>query len=276
MSELVSVIIPTFNRSTLLLRAVDSLLNQSYKSMEIIIVDDGSTDNSRDVLDPLINSNRIKYIYQKNQGVSSARNIGVQNSFGTWVAFLDSDDEWLKDKLAKQMIFFKSNPNLKIVYTDEVWIKNGVRINQSKHHQKCGGYIFAECLKQCLIGPSSVVIKKDLFLELNGFDINYPVCEDYDLWLKISSRYEIGFINETLVTKYGGHSDQLSTTFVAMDMWRLKSMNKLFSLKTISEKDRKLLIEEMGKKGNILKKGFQKYGNTEALNQVNEILKNLK
>jgi glycosyltransferase involved in cell wall biosynthesis len=272
MSELISVIIPTFNRSGVLLRAIHSVLNQSYKHFELIVVDDGSTDETERLLKPFIENQSIQYVRQDNKGVSSARNRGVSHASGEWLAFLDSDDEWLEDKLLHQIKFLNENFHLKIVYSDEIWMRNGVRVNQKKIHQKKGGWIFAHCVAQCLIGPSSVLLSKNLFTEMKGFDESYEVCEDYDLWLKISSRYEVGLIETPLIVKYGGHEDQLSTKFFAMDMWRLRALKNILNDDILSEEFRVLIKETMKKKGDILISGYQKYGNHDAILEVRQLL----
>lgn len=272
MTELVSIIIPTFNRSTVVLRAINSVLKQTYKNFELIVVDDGSTDDTELQLQTLIANNSIQYYKKTNAGVASARNFGVSKARGQWFAFLDSDDEWLPHKLQEQMTYLKDKTHLSIVYGEEIWMRNGVRVNQKKIHQKFGGWIFEKCIEQCFIAPSSVLIAKKLFEEMKGFDENFVVCEDYDLWLKISSSYEIGLIEQPLIIKYGGHDDQLSTKYFAMDMWRLKSMHNLLQTTLLPERARTALVDMMKKKGDILITGYQKYGNREAEEVVKKIL----
>lgn len=272
MTELVSIIIPTFNRSTVVLRAINSVLNQTYKNFELIVVDDGSTDDTELQLQTLIADNSIQFFKKANGGVASARNFGVSKARGSWFAFLDSDDEWLPHKLQEQMTFLKDKTHLSIVYGEEIWMRNGVRVNQKKIHQKFGGWIFEKCIEQCFIAPSSVLIAKKLFEEIKGFDENFVVCEDYDLWLKISSRYEIGLIEQPLIVKYGGHEDQLSTKYFAMDMWRLRAMNNILQTTSLSESMNKALVEKMKHKGEILIKGYDKHGNLEQAALVKNIL----
>jgi len=274
MTELVSIIIPTFNRSTVVQRAINSVLKQTYKNFELIVVDDGSTDDTELQLQNLIDNNSIHYFKKANAGVASARNFGVSKARGQWFAFLDSDDEWLPHKLQEQMTFLKEQTHLSIVYGGETWMRNGVRVNQKKIHQKFSGWIFEKCIEQCFIAPSSVLIAKKLFEEMKGFDENFVVCEDYDLWLKISSRYEIGLIEQPLIIKYGGHEDQLSTKYFAMDMWRLKAMNNILQTTSLSESNRTALVELMKIKGEILIKGYEKHGNHEAAAIVKEIICN--
>lgn len=276
MTDLISVIIPTYNRSSVLIRAIDSVLKQTYKNFELIIVDDGSTDETEECLSSFIKSQSLQYYKKTNGGVASARNYGVKHASGTWLAFLDSDDEWLPEKLTEQMKYLAQNPHLSIAYTEEIWIRNSIRVNQKKSHQKFGGRIFDKCLEQCLIAPSSVIMTRKLFDEFQGFDENYIVCEDYDLWLKISSAHEIGFIDQALIIKYGGHEDQLSTKFFAMDMWRIKSMLNLFKTMPLAEENKKNLCETMKIKGSLLIKGYIKHGNPEAAGLVETLLSEIK
>lgn len=275
MSHLISIIIPTFNRGDCLLRAIKSVFSQSYKNYELIIVDDGSTDNTHELLAPLIESKEIKYYKQENSGVSSARNLGIKNSTGDLVSFLDSDDEWLPNKLQEQINFLAKNSYLKIVYGDELWIRRGIRVNQKAIHKKSGGRIFKVCVEQCLIAPSSVMLYRNLLEEMGGFDNNFIVCEDYDLWLKISSTYEIGFIANPLIVKHGGHDDQLSTKYVAMDFWRLKALSNILKTRDLSPPDRSCVQESMKRRGAILLQGYLKYNNTTDYETVQNILSEL-
>lgn len=254
------------------MRAINSVLSQNYSHYEIIVVDDGSSDDTYELLLPIINTNKIKYLKQNNLGVSAARNLGAKNATGDYIAFLDSDDEWLPNKLKKQNDYLNSFPNLKIVYTDELWIRNGNKVNQKAIHKKSGGQIFSACVQQCLIAPSSVLIEKALFYSLGGFDENFVVCEDYDLWLKISSLYEIGFIPEPLIIKYGGHADQLSTKYFAMDFWRIKSMINIIKTRKLNVQDKTNVINSIKRRSDILKIGYQKHGNEKDYEIINEML----
>jgi glycosyltransferase involved in cell wall biosynthesis len=272
MSKLISVIIPTYNRGELILRAINSVLIQSYQNFELIVIDDGSTDKTEDLLAPLVKSEKIKYSRQENRGVSSARNTGVGLAKGELISFLDSDDEWLTDKLQHQISFLEKNSHLRIAYTEEFWIRNGKRVNQKTSHKKSGGWIFSFCVGQCLIGPSSVIMEKKLFTEMNGFDENFIVCEDYDLWLKISSLYEIGFIKTPLITKHGGHNDQLSTKFVAMDFWRIKALSNILDSRSLKSDEINCVKESIRHRATILLQGYLKHQNMENYKIVEEIL----
>ena len=273
---IISVIIPTFNRSSVILRAINSVLSQNNKSFEIIVVDDGSTDDTSLKLLALVDSCQIKYFKIQNQGVSGARNFGVSKAIGEWLCFLDSDDEWLPNKLQEQLDFVQKNPHYHIVYSEEIWIRNGVRVNPRAIHQKYSGWIFDKCVQQCFIAPSSVMLRKNLFDEMGGFDPSFTVCEDYDLWLKISSLYEVGLITIPLIIKHGGSPDQLSTMFVAMDLWRLKALCRIITIRDLSEQYKDFVLKTIIKKGEILEKGFHKYGNLPAVLEIKSLLSEAK
>lgn len=271
----VSVIIPTFNRSSVIIRAINSVLNQSNKDFELIVVDDGSTDETELILSPFIKAGIIKYFKHQNLGVSATRNFGVSQASGEWLSFLDSDDEWLPHKLQEQIDFLQKNLSFNIVYGQEIWLRNGERVNQRAIHQKYGGWIFDKCVQQCLIAPSSVIVKTNVFHEMGGFDQDFTVCEDYDLWLKISSLYEVGYISNPIIIKHGGHEDQLSTKYVAMDMWRLRSLNRILKIRNLSDEHKENVIETIKRKGSILMQGYQKHGNAKGFEEVETILQEL-
>jgi glycosyltransferase involved in cell wall biosynthesis len=270
-----SVIIPTYNRAALLPRAMSSVLGQNYQKFDLWIVDDGSSDDTPEIVREFQSreSGRIHYVRTDNRGVSAARNLGAQLSGGQWLAFLDSDDEWLPAKLEKQRQFIQENPEIKIVHGEELWIRRGKRVNAKKIHQKSGGRIFQRCLKLCLLSPSAVILRRDLYQELGGFDENFPVCEDYDLWLKITARHQVGFILDPIIVKYGGHVDQLSAKFKAMDYWRVKAMHALFKEgPPITDEEKKALVEEIQTKSEILLKGYGKHNHPGKQREIREIL----
>jgi len=202
---MVSIVITTFNRRSFLREAVLSVLTQDYRDKEIIVVDDGSTDNSFEEVRGL----DVRYVWKRNGGISSARNMGIAVSKGDYLAFLDVDDLWKKGKLSEQMGRMVENSN-PVSYTDEIWIRNGKWFNQRQRHKKYSGYIFEQCLPLCIISPSSVVVKKEVFDDVGFFDESLPVCEDYDMWLRITSKYPVLFVDKPLIVKRGGHEDQLS------------------------------------------------------------------
>lgn len=221
----ISVVIPVYNREILVKRAIDSVLNQTRRPDEIIVVNDGSTDRTAHVLKGY--GSKIRVIHEENKGVSAARNQGIAEADGYWIALLDSDDEWLPDKLSIQEAWFKNNPQYRICQTEEIWIRNGKRVNPMNKHKKYHGDIFMPSLRLCLVSPSAVMFEKSLFTESGGFDESLPVCEDYDLWLRISLNHPVGLIPVPGIMKYGGHEDQLSRSTWGMDRYRVMSLEKL-------------------------------------------------
>lgn len=254
----ISVIIPVFNREKKISRAINSVLDQTYKPLEIIVVDDGSIDKTANILRSY--SGKIKVIHQKNSGVSAARNNGIKNSSGEWIALLDSDDEWLPNKLQLEVDYINKNPNIKILQTEEIWIRNGKQINPKKYHKKKAGDIFKKSLELCLVSPSAVIFKRSLFDEIGDFDEELPVCEDYDYWLRTSLKYPVGLVNEFGIKKYGGHSDQLSQKYWGMDRFRIQSLEKLLDNELLDNAKKKLVLKTLLKKLDILMIGSKKRG----------------
>ena len=262
----ISVIIPTFNRKETLKRAIQSVVMQSYTPYEIIVIDDGSDDGTKEWLKD--NFPNVKYIYQMNSGVSSARNKGIKFARGDWIALLDSDDEWLPSKLKDQANEIESNPAAKFLHTNEIWIRNGVRVNQMKKHKKYGGYIFEKCLDMCRISPSSVLIKKDIFDEIGMFDETLKVCEDYDLWLRFASKYPVHFLDRPLIKKYGGHSDQLSKVDDGIESYRIRSLKKIMNSGILNKKQKTITKDVLVKKMYIYAKGLEKRNKIRELNDT--------
>jgi len=258
----VSVIIPTHNRGWILREAIDSVLAQDYADYELIVVDDGSTDNTREILEAC--GRDITVVQQSNRGVSAARNRGIAASRGQLLAFLDSDDLWLPQKLSRQVDFFKSNPAALICQTEETWVRNGVRVNPKRRHQKLAGMIFEPSLALCLVSPSAVMIRKTLFEAVGRFDERLPACEDYDLWLRVSCRYPVYLIDEPLIIKRGGHADQLSRA-AGLDRYRIQALRNLIEAGRLSESQKLAAIKTLQQKSTIYAGGCRKRGRqTEA------------
>jgi glycosyltransferase involved in cell wall biosynthesis len=220
-------------------------------------VDDGSEDGTAEVVQQFAG---VQYVYQANRGVSAARNVGVARARGELIAFLDSDDLWQPHKLRHQVAFFDQHPDVHLCHTDEVWIRNGVRVNPHLKHRKTGGDIFLRSLELCLVSPSAVMMRRALFEQLGGFDETLPACEDYDLWLRITARLPVHFIALPLVVKRGGHADQLSHRFWGMDRFRVQSLCKLLESEVLSEEQRRLTVAMLRKKCTILAHGARKRG----------------
>lgn len=212
----ISVIIPTYNRARFIKRAISSVLCQTYQNFEIIVVDGPSTDNTQDIVKK-IQDKRIKYMRPKIQrGVSAARNAGIDQAKGEFIAFLDSDDEWLPEKLEKQMdVFENGDPGIGVVST-------GFFIINKKN--KLAGIVFPKYrgfLKKEIffanprIGTSTVLVKRECFKTVGQFDINLLTHEDLDLWLRISEYFKFDFVSDSLV-KYYMHDDNQSDNPEAM------------------------------------------------------------
>ena len=255
-SPRISVIIPTFNRAHLLPRAVDSLLNQTLLPHSVIVVDDGSTDDTEKLIKK--EYPEIKYLKQDNLGVSTARNAGITATSCEWLAFLDSDDEWFPEKLEKQITALNERGEMRICHTDEIWIRDGKRVNPMKKHAKSGGWIFQKCLPLCSVSPSSIVIHRTVFDDVGLFDESLPACEDYELWLRIATHYPFLFIDEKLLVKYGGHKDQLSRKHWGMDRFRIKALKKILTSNSLADGDRKAAEAMLSEKNRIVSEGALK------------------
>ena len=261
----VSVVIPTFNREGFIEQCVVSALQQSKKPDEVIVVDDGSSDKTWDVLrtlgfsDSKEEKNSLRYIFQRNKGVSAARNLGIKASKFRYIAFLDSDDLWLEKKLEKQISSLESQSiRYRLSHTNEIWVRNGVRVNAHLKHEKNGGDIFIQCLKLCCISPSSSLVDRSVFDDFGFFDENLPACEDYDFWLRFCAFEDVHFVNEHLLIKNGGHDQQLSKKHWGMDRFRVTALENLLKNQSLSEFKRKETIKELIFKLQVLIDGGRK------------------
>lgn len=248
---LVSVIIPTYNRAWTLKDAVDSVLLQDYPNLELIVVDDGSQDDTGKLLD--LYQNRIRVLRQENQGVSAARNRGIKTSQGQFIALLDSDDAWDKRKISCQMAFFNDHPDALICQTEEIWIRNGRKVNPRRKHKKPSGMIFEPSLDLCLVSPSAVMMKRQLFDIKGYFNESFIVCEDYDLWLRVSSTLPVFLIDKPYTIKRGGHTDQLSR-FHSQDKFRIRSLSALIESGNLKP-------DQLEKATGVFKRKCEIYGN---------------
>jgi glycosyltransferase involved in cell wall biosynthesis len=256
--SLVSAIIPTYNRSHTLERAIRSILFQTFSDIELIVVDDCSTDGTELLLGKFPSVRTLRHGI--NRGVSAARNTGIRAASGRLIAFLDSDDEWLPNKIAEQLKLFSHLEPLFICHTDEIWMRNDKRLNPGKVHIKQGGFFFERALERCLISPSAVIISRDLIEEVGLFDENLPAAEDYDLWLRITSRFAVNYVPERLVIKHGGGDDQLSFTTPAIDKLRIRAILKIINDAYLSDEYREAAIRELIKKCRIVAQGATKRG----------------
>ena len=265
----ISVVIPTYNRCVLLKRAISSALNQTIRSKKIIVVDNGSTDKTYEMISSLFP--QITYIYENRRGVSIARNKGIKNCHSSWIAFLDSDDVWEPQKLEKQLFFTNNiNKKFRLIHTNEIWYKNDKFQNQSRKHQKSGGDIFQKSLEFCCISPSSAFIKKEVFDDYGFFDESLEVCEDYDMWIRITAKEEVGFLDKPFVKKYGGHDDQLSKKYWGMDRFRIKSLEKNLINNWFTLEQKKSVLKILLKKLTIVSNGAKKRDNEKIYKKYSE------
>ena len=258
----VSVIIPTYNRAKFLTRSIDSVLNQTHQA-HCIVVDDGSTDETHRILTSYKSKIDVLRLDQ-NKGVSHARNIGILHANSNWISFLDSDDQWHSNKLKNQLDFYKHHPYFSILQSQENWIRNDEKVNKKKHFNKVSGFIWDICLNRCMISPSSVLIKKDVFNSFDLFDESLPICEDYDLWLRLSRFLLVGLEDSFSLNKFAGHENQLSTSFEVMDRFRLIALKKALKNETHPNFITKLQ-DLVSLKDQILTKGKLKRGKNSIL-----------
>lgn len=261
-SNLVSVIIPTRNRAAMVREAVESVLAQKDAKFEVIVVDDGSEDDTMRLLAPYEDALHILR-RERPGGVSAARNAGLMAAQGEWIAFLDSDDLWIPGKLRAQLDYLANRPGMRICQTEEIWIHKGRRRNPKRYHAKPCGRCFERLLERCLISPSAVMIHRSLFEQVGLFDESLPACEDYDMWLRIGCRYPIGLVPKALVVKRGGHEDQLSATVPALDRFRLRALEKLLETEPLSPVQRAQTARMLRRKALIYASGCLKRGKTE-------------
>ena len=267
-NPLVSVIVPTYNRAWIVAEAIDSVLDQAYANLELIVVDDGSTDATDSLLSDY--NDRAIVVRQVNQGVSPARNTGIRAASGDLIALLDSDDSWLPGKVRAQVDFFNTHPQALICQTNEIWIRNGIRVNPGRRHRKSSGMIFEQSLALCLVSPSAVMMKKALLDEVGLFDESLPACEDYDLWLRIAWKHPIHLIDRPLIIKRGGHADQLSRQ-PELDKYRIRSICGLMDRRCLSPRQQKAAIRMLQTKCAIYAQGCRKRGRIAEANHYERL-----
>ena len=254
----VSVVIPTYNRCEFILQALASVAAQTRAPDEVIVIDDGSQDRTVQTV-----SERYPHVVIRshpNRGVSASRNLGIKLASSTWIALLDSDDRWHPQKLEKQLQLAAREPDAELIHCDESWVRNGAPLNQKKYHRKSGGDIFAASLERCLISPSAAMIKRQLLLDVGLFDESLPACEDYDLWLRICANRQVAFVDEKLVTKYGGHADQLSKRVWGLDRFRIRALSNLVLGSPLSAEQTRLVNNVLQDKTRIFVQGAKKRG----------------
>ncbi len=256
----VSVVIPTRDRRELTAEAVASVLAQTWSELELVVVDDGSTDATADHVEALFPDPRLRVVRQGNRGVSAARNRGVRETSGEWVAFLDSDDLWFPPKLERQLAAAGEPPGWAACHTEEIWYRQGRWANPRKIHAKRGGWIFPACLPLCLISPSSILLRRAVFEALGGFDETLPACEDYDLWLRLTAAHPVLLLPERLTVKRNGHPGQLSREHWGLDRFRVRALWKIALDSEIRPEYRARALEELARKAEVVALGAEKRG----------------
>jgi glycosyltransferase involved in cell wall biosynthesis len=273
---MISVIIPTYNRATFLKEAITSVLEQEYfrrpgpdHLYELLVVDDGSEDETRGVVESF--GGRARFLGQPHRGVSAARNLGLRLARGEFIAFLDSDDLWKKEKIGVQMGYLKAFPAAQVCYTEEVWLRRGRHLNPHRKHRKHSGRIFDRVLSLCLLSLSSCLFRREVFAAVGDFDENLPACEDYDLGIRLAHEYPIHLIPRPLIIKRGGHPDQLSNRYWGMDRFRVQALEKALRLELTPDEER-LVKRELARKCRILALGFARRGNLAEAERYRELL----
>ena len=268
----ISVVIPSYNRAHTLQRALQSVFDQSSTVDEVILVDDGSTDDSAAMVAKQFPG--VSIIRQPNGGVSSARNRGIEAAQYKWIALLDSDDCWLPHKIKAVRDAALKHPGFVLYHSDEIWVRRGVRVNPMQKHRKSGGWIFAQCLPLCAISPSAAVIQKSALQDLGLFDESLPACEDYDLWLRLCHCFPVHYIEQPLITKYGGHDDQLSQLYPAMDRFRIHALHRLLRSETLQAENYRAAEAALLDKLNILINGAIKHHNQPIIDEFGALRDN--
>lgn len=257
----VGVVVPVRDRAGMVVEAVGSVLAQTSRDFALVVVDDGSTDGSgdaaRDAMSAAPAGSRV--IRQDARGVAAARNAGAAAVDSAWLAFLDSDDLWRPEKLAAQMAWLAARPSYRIGQTGERWLDEGRHRNPRAWHRK-EEWLFPRCLERCLVSPSAVMVRRDLWDALGGFDTSYPVCEDYELWLRVALREPVGLVDDALVVKRGGHADQLSRSTWGLDRWRVAALVKLLASGALSADEHPAVVAVLRAKCAVLAQGAARRG----------------
>jgi glycosyltransferase involved in cell wall biosynthesis len=258
----VSVVIPNWNRRDLLPEAVRSVLLQSFGDFELIVADDGSTDGSLQALGPLSADPRLRIITPPRSGMPGAvRNRGVEAARGRLVAFLDSDDIWLPGKLRAQLELMESLPGCRLVHGREVWLRGEKIVSQKGQRHGRSGDVFADALEKCMIGPSTVLMEKSLFEESGGFREDMEIAEDYELWLRITDRHPVGYLQEPCIVKRAGEWGQLSEKYGQIEKFRIEGLLKLVESRTFAEPLHRRMAEAvLARKCSIYAAGCRKRG----------------
>jgi len=273
---MISVIIPTYNRKELLLQAATSVLSQICQDIELIIVDDGSTDGTEEGIEVYLNDPRVVYKKIEHTGFPGAvRNAGAETANGEWLAFLDSDDIWLPDKLKLQMEYLNKAPcSVQCIHGREIWLRGERIISQTSQRHARSGDIFSDALKRCIIGPSTVLIRRELFYALKGFRDDIEIAEDYELWLRLTAVEEVGYVDVPVTVKrsiQGSH--QLSEKYGQIEVFRIRCLRDLLDADWFKGMERKAeqAAAELVRKCSIYARGARKRGKEKEAETYDQI-----
>jgi glycosyltransferase involved in cell wall biosynthesis len=280
----VSAIVPVHNRAWCIRRSIESVLAQDYRPLELIVVDDGSTDDTPRLLGEIAREMTehpeckaggiaLRILRQDNRGVSAARNLGIRAARGPLIALLDSDDEWLPQKTSRQAADLLAHPGMRVHQTGETWVRRGRRVNPPQRLRKRAGDLFEQSLDHCAISPSAAMLRREVFDEVGLFDETFPACEDYEMWLRITCRHEVGLLDEALIVKHGGHADQLSFTVEALDRHRIRAIVKILDSGALSAAQRDLAVRALETKCRIYAEGCRKRGREDEAEEVLDLVK---
>ena len=259
----VSVIVPTYNRVAWLAEAVGSVLNQRYRRYELVVVDDGSTDGTADYLGALRAAGAARVLRMAHCGMPGAvRNRGAEIARGRYLAFLDCDDLWRHDKLVRQLALMRAT-GCRLSHTRELWLRNGTVVSQRKQRHRRSGHLFTDALRKCIIGPSTTMIQTQTFREAGGFREDLEIAEDYELWLRLTARLQVAYLDEALTIKRGGSPDQLSAKYDQIEGFRIAALERLLESRAFGRDElESAATSEYRRKCRIYAEGCRKHGRT--------------
>lgn len=262
MAPLISVIIPAYNRKHLLLEALASVSAQTFDDMETIVADDGSTDGTFEAVRREFPG--VRYVRSAHTGFPGrVRNTGAAEASGKYLAFLDSDDLWVPEKIELQMRVFEAHPETALCHTRELWLRNGKEVSQAGQIHKREGIIFSDSLRKCIIGPSTVVMEKTLFDMYGGFREDLEIAEDYELWLRITCSNPVAYSDSALTVKRAGIWDQLSERYGHIEYYRIQALKALVDRTFFPDGEQRLAERELSRKCSIYAAGCRKRGREE-------------
>jgi glycosyltransferase involved in cell wall biosynthesis len=258
----IDVVIPAFNRRRLLAAAIESVFGQTCRNFRCLVVDDGSRDGTGKMVEQF--GPAVVYLRQENRGPAAARNRGIRAGRAPLVAFLDSDDRWLPEKLEIQAAAMAREKEYLISHTQETWYRRGELLPQKKRHLKPEGDIFARALEICVVSMSTVMVRRELFDRAGYFDEDLPCCEDYDFWLRASLKTPFLLVDRSLTVKEGGRPDQVSAIYrEGMDRYRIRSLANLIAGEDLTAEQENLARAELKRKCRIFGNGALKRGREE-------------